>query len=142
MLLDTCIAEKRIDRIRCSFEIKSTSLPTVDVGKTDTLKLSFTVIDDENNNEGVQPHQAFLRFWSDSGEEGTQPVKVSSSGKAKFELVSEHVDVRSCYSSAFHIEIRMLVDRLLASLRHLKTPFSPWTLFLAPSPVLPPPFLC
>jgi len=93
-LLDTCIAEKRIDH-ECSLEIKSTSLPTVDVGKTDTLKLSFTVIDDESNDQGVQPHQAFLRFWSDSGEEGIQPVKVSSSGKAKFELVSKHVHVQS-----------------------------------------------
>lgn len=55
------------------------------------MKLSFTVIDDENKDEGVQPHQAFLRFWSDTGEEGIQPVKVAPSGKAKFELVSEHV---------------------------------------------------
>lgn len=56
-------------------------------GATDTLKLSFTVIDDESVNEGVQPHQAFLRFWIEGGVEGIQPVKVSPNGKAKFELV-------------------------------------------------------
>lgn len=60
---------------------------TVATGPTDTLKLSFTVVDDESDT-GVQPHQAFLRFWQEGGVEGIQPVKVAANGKAKFELVS------------------------------------------------------
>ncbi|KAF7984704.1 hypothetical protein HWV62_13006 [Athelia sp. TMB] len=56
----------------------------VTLGGTDVLKLSFQVTDGEN---GVQPHQTFLRFYDEaSGEEGIQPVRVTASGKAKFEL--------------------------------------------------------
>ncbi|KAH8829329.1 oligosaccharyl transferase delta subunit [Flagelloscypha sp. PMI_526] len=52
----------------------------------DTLKITFQVIEKESGN-GVQPHQTFLRFYdAESGEEGIQPVKVTPSGKAKFEL--------------------------------------------------------
>lgn len=83
----------------------SAALPTVNVAKSDTLKLSFTVVDDEDDTTGVRPHQAFLRFYASSGEEGIQPIKVSSTGKAKFELVrpsSLHLlrpHVYSTYSS-------------------------------------------
>jgi len=56
------------------------------VGATDTLKISFTVTDDETGKP-VRPHQAFLRFWDDKAlEEGIQPVRVEAGGKAKFEL--------------------------------------------------------
>ncbi|KAI9438672.1 oligosaccharyl transferase delta subunit [Lactarius indigo] len=42
---------------------------------------------DQTTDSGVQPHQTFLRFFdSTTGEEGIQPVKVTPSGKAKFEL--------------------------------------------------------
>lgn len=77
------------DRGLSRLDLSSSSLPAVNVGKSDTLKLSFTVVDDESGEDaaGVQPHQAFLRFSASTGEEGIQPVKVSSSGKAKFELV-------------------------------------------------------
>lgn len=52
------------------------------------MKLSFTITD-KDESKGVQPHQTFLRFYdATTGEEGIQPVRVSSSGKAKFELVS------------------------------------------------------
>lgn len=61
----------------------------VATGPTETLKLSFTVIDDEDSDAGVQPHQAFLRFWNEDRLEGIQPVKVGSNGKAKFELVND-----------------------------------------------------
>ncbi|KAI0716518.1 oligosaccharyl transferase delta subunit [Earliella scabrosa] len=55
------------------------------LGPTDTLKLTFQVLDVDG--KGVQPHQTFLRFFDPvSGEEGVQPVKVTSGGKAKFEL--------------------------------------------------------
>jgi hypothetical protein len=57
------------------------------LGTSDTLKLTFQVAD-HTTDKGLQPHQTFLRFFdSTSGEEGIQPVKVVSSGKAKFELV-------------------------------------------------------
>ncbi len=57
------------------------------LGTSDTLKLTFQVTEETTEN-GVQPHQTFLRFFdSTTGEEGIQPVKVTPSGKAKFELV-------------------------------------------------------
>ncbi|KAH9164854.1 oligosaccharyl transferase delta subunit [Lactarius sanguifluus] len=56
------------------------------LGASDTLKLTFQVTD-QTSDSGVQPHQTFLRFFdSTTGEEGIQPVKVTPSGKAKFEL--------------------------------------------------------
>jgi oligosaccharyltransferase complex subunit delta (ribophorin II) len=59
----------------------------VTLGPSDTLKLTFQVTEEATEN-GVQPHQTFLRFFdSTTGEEGLQPVKITPSGKAKFELV-------------------------------------------------------
>lgn len=59
-------------------------------GQMDTLKLSFTVINDEDG-EGIKPHQAFLRFYDEgANEEGIHPVKIASNGKGKFELVRTH----------------------------------------------------
>ncbi|KAI0261585.1 oligosaccharyl transferase delta subunit [Gloeopeniophorella convolvens] len=58
----------------------------VTLGASDTLKFTFQVAD-KDTEKGVQPHQTFLRFFdATTGEEGIQPVKVASSGKAKFEL--------------------------------------------------------
>ena len=66
---------------------KKPSTPLV-LSKTDTLKLNFQIVKKEND-EGVQPHQTFLRFYDEkTNEEGIQPIRVSISGKAKFELVS------------------------------------------------------
>lgn len=90
MLFDDASGEFLLGRVSFRLEVGSSSLLSVDVGKTDIFKLSFTVIDDENADDGIQPHQAFLRFYSPSGEEGIQPVKISSSGKGKFELVCIH----------------------------------------------------
>ncbi|KAI0044947.1 hypothetical protein FA95DRAFT_1608110 [Auriscalpium vulgare] len=57
----------------------------VTLGPTDSLKLTFQV--KEEGGEGVQPHQTFLRFYDETtGEEGIQPVKVTASGKAKFDF--------------------------------------------------------
>lgn len=75
----------------CSF-IFSLSLANkvaipVELEAKDKLKLSFQVVDKDSGN-GVQPHQTFLRFYdAETGEEGIQPIRVTSSGKAKFELV-------------------------------------------------------
>ncbi|KAG6901596.1 hypothetical protein C0995_010156 [Termitomyces sp. Mi166 len=58
----------------------------VTLGKTDTLKLTFQIVE-KDGGKGVQPHQTFLRFYDEtSGEEGVQPVRVTNGGKAKFEL--------------------------------------------------------
>lgn len=62
--------------------------PPLSLSPTDTLKLIFQVVE-QDGGKGVQPHQTFLRFYDEtSGEEGIQPVRVTSGGKAKFELVS------------------------------------------------------
>ena len=66
-----------------------TSKPTtpVTLTKSDVLKVTFQVVEKDGGN-GVQPHQTFLRFYDKTtGEEGVQPVRVTSGGKAKFELV-------------------------------------------------------
>jgi oligosaccharyltransferase complex subunit delta (ribophorin II) len=63
-------------------------LPSLSLGATDTLKLTFQVVEKGGSNKGVQPHQTFLRFHDEeTGEEGIQPVRVTNAGKAKFELV-------------------------------------------------------
>lgn len=57
------------------------------LGGRDTLKLTFQVVEKEDG-KGVQPHQTFLRFYDEvTGEEGIQPIRVASNGKAKFDLV-------------------------------------------------------
>ncbi|KAI0277915.1 Oligosaccharyltransferase subunit Ribophorin II-domain-containing protein [Russula aff. rugulosa BPL654] len=70
-----------------SEQISLTKRPDViTLGPADTLKLTFQVTEEATDN-GVQPHQTFLRFFdSTTGEEGIQPVKITPSGKAKFEL--------------------------------------------------------
>ena len=71
---------------RLSLERKLSSPITLNT--SDTLKLTFQVLDKELD-KGVQPHQTFLRFYdAESDEEGIQPVRVTLSGKAKFELAS------------------------------------------------------
>jgi len=56
------------------------------LSETDTLKLTFQITE-KDTEMGVQPHQTFLRFYDEaSGEEGIQPIRVTSGGKAKFEL--------------------------------------------------------
>ena len=80
--------EKRTDTSRGSrISLAHKPSPALSLGASDVLKLTFQVVDKEDG-KGVQPHQTFLRFYDEvSGEEGIQPVKVSSSGKAKFDLV-------------------------------------------------------
>jgi len=60
--------------------------PPLSLGPTDTLKLTFQILD-KDSGKGVQPHQTFLRFHdAQTDEEGIQPLRVASSGKATFEL--------------------------------------------------------
>ena len=76
----------------------------ITLSQTDALKLSFTVVEKESKN-GVQPHQTFLRFYDPvTGEEGIQPVRVSSAGQAKFYLVralSQHTEIGSSLTAIF-----------------------------------------
>lgn len=61
------------------------SLTTVSVGKSENLRVSFTVLGDDG--APVRPHQAFLRMYDEkTGEEGIQPVKVGKDGKGKVEI--------------------------------------------------------
>ncbi|KAF9445729.1 oligosaccharyl transferase delta subunit [Macrolepiota fuliginosa MF-IS2] len=58
----------------------------VALNTTDTLKITFQVID-KDSGDGFQPHQTFLRFYdATTGEEGIQPIRVTPGGKAKFQL--------------------------------------------------------
>jgi hypothetical protein len=69
----------------CRLDINTKLTSLVRLKPTDTLKLTWTVLEGETP---VQPHQTFLRFYDEqSGEEGIQPVKVTSDGKAQFTLV-------------------------------------------------------
>lgn len=61
--------------------------PPLKLGPSDTLKLVFQVLEKESE-KGLQPHQTFLRFYDpQTYEEGVQPLRVSSTGRANFELV-------------------------------------------------------
>lgn len=67
--------------------MKSLPNPALSVGSTDTLRVTFTVTD-QSSGKGVQPHQAFIRFYDPlTKEEGIHPIRVASGGKAKFDLV-------------------------------------------------------
>ncbi|PCH35276.1 oligosaccharyl transferase delta subunit [Wolfiporia cocos MD-104 SS10] len=69
-----------------SISLDQSARPTLTLGTTDVLKLTFQV-SESSEGKGVQPHQTFLRFYDEvSGEEGVQPVRVTPGGKAKFEL--------------------------------------------------------
>ena len=58
------------------------------LGPSDSLKLNFQIVQ-KGTDEGVQPHQVFLRFYdSKTDEEGIVPLRVPSTGKVKFDLVS------------------------------------------------------
>ncbi|KAF8531094.1 Dolichyl-diphosphooligosaccharide--protein glycosyltransferase subunit Swp1 [Gautieria morchelliformis] len=60
--------------------------PPLTLGTSDTLKLTFQILQ-KDSGKGVQPHQTFLRFHDpQTDEEGVQPLRVSSTGKANFEL--------------------------------------------------------
>lgn len=74
--------------LTCLTSISAAHKPALalSLSPTDVLKITFQILDEDG--KGVQPHQTFLRFYDPvSGEEGVQPVKVTSGGKAKFELV-------------------------------------------------------
>lgn len=64
--------------------------PALNVESSDTLRVTFTVAD-KSSGKGVQPHQTFIRFYDPiTKEEGIQPIRISSAGKAKFDLVCRY----------------------------------------------------
>ncbi|KIY61526.1 oligosaccharyl transferase delta subunit [Cylindrobasidium torrendii FP15055 ss-10] len=66
--------------------LRHKALADVTLNAKDTLKITFQAYDSENS-KGFQPQQTFLRFYDRaSGEEGIQPLRVTPSGKVKFEL--------------------------------------------------------
>lgn len=61
--------------------------PHVTLGPSQTLRISFTVLD-KNSGKGVVPHQTFLRLYdSATHEEGVHPIKVNAGGKGKIDIV-------------------------------------------------------
>jgi hypothetical protein len=59
----------------------------VELDTTDVLTLQFQIVE-KRTDDGVQPQQAFLRLYdSESLEEGIIPLRVTSLGKVKFQLV-------------------------------------------------------
>ncbi|EIN08419.1 hypothetical protein PUNSTDRAFT_69138, partial [Punctularia strigosozonata HHB-11173 SS5] len=102
------------------------------LGPSDTLKLTFQV---EEDGKGVQPHQTFLRFYDEqTGEEGIQPVRVSSAGKAKFELNMARPPA-SLPPTTTH---PLLVELLLGSFTHAPAKYTLLSLTLPASGSAPP----
>lgn len=61
--------------------------PHVTVGPSETLRISFTVLD-KDSGKSVVPHQTFLRLYDPATlEEGVHPVKVGAGGKGKIDIV-------------------------------------------------------
>ena len=75
----------RFYHYRLSIETKLE--PHVTVGPSQTLRISFTVVD-KSSGKGVVPHQTFLRLYdSATHEEGVHPIKVNAGGKGKIDIV-------------------------------------------------------
>ncbi|KIJ32149.1 hypothetical protein M422DRAFT_266080 [Sphaerobolus stellatus SS14] len=76
--------------------------PPLTLGASDRLKFTFQVLEKESEKP-VQPHQTFLRFYDpETQEEGIQPLRISSTGKASFELLNlatERVKASCIHSS-------------------------------------------
>ncbi|CAG7849920.1 SubName: Full=Related to oligosaccharyltransferase delta subunit (Ribophorin II) {ECO:0000313/EMBL:CCA73510.1} [Serendipita indica DSM 11827] len=69
-----------------TFSDKQLPSPALSVRSSDTLRVTFTITD-RKSGEGIQPHQTFIRLYDPiTKEEGVQPLRVSSAGKAKFDL--------------------------------------------------------
>ncbi|KAI0346607.1 oligosaccharyl transferase delta subunit [Trametopsis cervina] len=101
---------------------------------TDVLKLSFQVVE-KDGEKGVQPHQTFLRFYdAATGEEGVQPIRVSSTGKAKFEL-----NMAKPLSSLPPTKAAnpLTVSLLLGSFEHSPVKYELFDLFLPESQTAP-----
>lgn len=61
--------------------------PHVILGASETLRISFTVLD-KDSGKGVVPHQTFLRLYDPATrEEGVHPIKVNAGGKGKIDVV-------------------------------------------------------
>ncbi|KAI0688414.1 oligosaccharyl transferase delta subunit [Cytidiella melzeri] len=104
------------------------------LGAADVLKLSFQVVE-KDGEKGVQPHQTFLRFYDPvTGEEGIQPVRVSSTGKAKFELNMAKPPASIPPTTATNL---LSVSLLLGSFEHSPAKYELFDLVLPESQSVP-----
>ncbi|GAA5862044.1 hypothetical protein JCM1840_006918 [Sporobolomyces johnsonii] len=116
-------------------------LPLTPLAPTDTLKLTFTVTDDQG--QPIQPHQAMISWQPLDPDERNQPgrdhmsvVKVRSGGKARWEL-----DLARAPPSLLSLSRSHLTATLLLGTRNhpgLALPLGTFT--LAPSLSLPFPY--
>ncbi|OCH87231.1 oligosaccharyl transferase delta subunit [Obba rivulosa] len=107
--------------------------PTLTLGPDDALKLTFQVVESEGG-KGVQPHQAFLRFYDETtGEEGIQPVRVTPGGKAKFELNMSKPPASLPPSSTAPLKVSLL----LGSFTHAPAKYTLFDLHVPPSQPAP-----
>ncbi|GAA5966990.1 hypothetical protein JCM21900_003495 [Sporobolomyces salmonicolor] len=116
-------------------------LPLTVLSATDTLKLTFTVTDDQG--QPIQPHQAMISWQPRDPEERNQPgrdhasvVKVRSGGKARWEL-----DLARAPPSLLSLTRAHLTATLLLGTRNhpgLSLPLGTFT--FAPSLSLPFPY--
>jgi len=103
------------------------------LSSSDVLKLSFQVVEAEGG-KGVQPHQTFLRFYDEaSGEEGIQPIRVTTAGKAKFDLNMARPPLSLPPTSTAPLKVTLL----LGSFVHAPTKIELFDLYL-PSSHAPP----
>jgi oligosaccharyltransferase complex subunit delta (ribophorin II) len=92
-----------------SFEPTERSSETVTITQDDTLKLSFQIVD-KASGKGIQPEQTFLRFYDEeSGEEGIQPIRVTSGGKAKFDLNMAKLPASLPPTSSAPLKVTLLI---------------------------------
>ncbi|KXN84059.1 Dolichyl-diphosphooligosaccharide--protein glycosyltransferase subunit 2 [Leucoagaricus sp. SymC.cos] len=83
----------------------------ITLSTTDTLKLTFQVIDKESG-EGIQPHQTFLRFYdAATNEEGIQPIRVTPGGKAKFELTMSRPPISFPPSADAPLQVTLYIGK-------------------------------
>jgi oligosaccharyltransferase complex subunit delta (ribophorin II) len=72
--------------------------PHVTLGSSETLRISFTVLD-KNSGKGVVPHQTFLRMYDPAThEEGVHPIKVNTGGKGKIDIVCALLSYATIFS--------------------------------------------
>jgi oligosaccharyltransferase complex subunit delta (ribophorin II) len=87
----------------------------VQLSATDTLKITFQVLE-KDGGKGVQPHQTFLRFYDkQTGEEGIQPLRVSPSGKVKYELNMNRPPASLPPSSTSPLSVELIIGSFVHS---------------------------
>ena len=72
----------------------------VELESQDVLTLHFQIVE-TRTDDGAQPQQAFLRLYdAQTQEEGIVPLRVTSLGKVKFQLVGSLLTNKDVLSNA------------------------------------------